>query len=100
MKTMQIRYLPAAQDDLLEILEYIMKDSPLAAMEFIEQIDTTVGQLGTFPRIGVVPKDPRLERLCYRMLVIQSYLVFYVIHEEAIEVRRIIHGKRKYSFLL
>lgn len=97
---MQIRYLPAAQDDLLEILEYIMKDSPRAAMEFIEHIDATVGQLGTFLRIGVVPKDPRLERLGYRMLVIQSYLVFYVIHEEAIEVRRIIHGKRKYSFLL
>jgi len=100
MKDYQIRYLPAAQEDLLEILEYIKKDSPNAAIGFIEQFDTTVGQLGKFPRMGVVPRAPHLEQSGYRMLVIRNYLVFYVIIQEVIEIRRVIHGRRKYSFLL
>ncbi|WP_420889704.1 type II toxin-antitoxin system RelE/ParE family toxin [Halanaerobium congolense] len=36
------------------------------------------------------------------MLVIGSYLVFYVVFEnkKIVEIRRILHGKRKYNFLL
>ena len=34
------------------------------------------------------------------MLIIESYLVFYVIKSESVQVRRIIHGARQYGFLL
>jgi len=100
MKRYRIRYLPSAQEDLLGILDYIKLDNPVAAVEFIERIETDVGKLKTFPGLGVVPKDPRLEMSGYRMLVIDSYLVFYVIQEGIVEIRRVIHGKRRYSFLL
>jgi plasmid stabilization system protein ParE len=36
----------------------------------------------------------------YRMLVIGNYLAFYVIRGNIIEIRRVIHGSRKYSFLM
>jgi len=51
-----------------------------------------------FPRLGTLPKDERLHMLGYRMLVIGNYLAFYVIRDNIIEIRRIIHGSRKYSF--
>lgn len=49
-----------------------------------------------------MPKDNLLQYKGYRILIIQSYLVFYVIKENflEVEIRRIIHGKRKYVFLL
>jgi plasmid stabilization system protein ParE len=50
--------------------------------------------------MGVVSKDIRLISLNYRMLVIENYLVFYIIKDDVVEIRRILHGKRKYSFLL
>jgi toxin ParE1/3/4 len=48
--------------------------------------------------MGVTPKDLRLKSLNYKMLVINNYLVFYVIKDGTIEIRRIVHGNRKYSF--
>ncbi|HOE57481.1 MAG TPA: type II toxin-antitoxin system RelE/ParE family toxin, partial [Bacillota bacterium] len=53
-----------------------------------------------FPFIGVVPKDIRLQGLGYRMLIIENYLVFYVVLDDIVEIRRITSGKRKYDFLL
>ena len=99
-KKHRIRYLPIAQQDLIEIFDYIREDNPTAATNFIDKIDKSISKLELFPKLGVVPKDYRLEFLGYRMLVIDSYLVFYVIIENIIVIRRIIHGRRRYSFLL
>jgi toxin ParE1/3/4 len=50
--------------------------------------------------LGSVPKDERLQRLGYRMLIVSKYLVFYVIKGEVVQIRRILHGSRQYQFLL
>ena len=34
------------------------------------------------------------------MLVVDDYLVFYVITGRTVQVRRVIHGARRYEFLL
>ena len=99
-KKHKIHYLPIAQQDLVEIFNYIMSDNPKAASSFIDKIDKSISKLETFPRLGVVPKDDRLGFMGYRMLVIDNYLVFYIIKDSIVEIRRIIHGSRKYSFLL
>lgn len=95
-----IHYLPIAQKDLSEIIEYIQLDNPSAALEFLNTFDNTVSLLPDFPLMGKVPRDKRLEHLRYRILVIGNYLLFYVISGHVIEIRRILHGKRKYDFLL
>ena len=56
--------------------------------------------LEDFPFIGINPRDIRLQRLNYRILVVTSYLVFYVVMDDFVEIRRILHGNRKYQFLL
>lgn len=99
-KKYEVRYLPAAEQDLTAILNYIRQDNPTAAYKLIQEIDEVVSGLEQFPNMGVIPKDLRLKSLNYRILVIDNYLVFYVIKESIIEIRRIVHGKRKYSFIL
>ena len=99
-KKYRIRYLPIAQRDLVEVIEYIKTDSPLSADKFLDRFDKAVVKLEKFPFMGQIPKDNRLQRLKYRILVIDSYLVFYVVKDAVVEIRRILHGKRKYSFLL
>ena len=94
-----IEYLPIAEKDLLEILEYIQTDNPSAALQFLEEIDKAISKLAYFPYMGYIPKDQRLIQLNYRTLVVENYLVFYVVFDEIIEIRRILHGKRKYDFL-
>ncbi|MEA4900538.1 type II toxin-antitoxin system RelE/ParE family toxin [Desulfitobacterium sp.] len=99
-KKYRIEYLPVAQDDLTSIVEYIQVDDPLAAMNFLDVVDKTISKLAYFPYLGAIPKDIRLMHLNYRVLIIDNYLVFYVVLEEVVEIRRILHGKRQYSFLL
>jgi addiction module RelE/StbE family toxin len=96
----EIRYLPAAEKDLTNILEYIKKDNSSAALKLINEIDETISRLEEFPNMGVIPKDLRLKSLNYRMLIVGNYLVFYTATNNVVEIRRVLHGKRKYSFLL
>ncbi len=99
-KRFLIEYLPIAENDLTEILEYIQIDNPTVALIFIDEIDRAISKLAFFPFIGPVPKDPRLIHLNYRMLVVGSYIVFYVVLEDVVEIRRILHAKRNYDFLV
>jgi len=96
----EIRYLSTAEKDLIDIFEYIKQDNPAAAISQFEKFDKSVSQLALNPFLGVIPKDERLEKLGYRMLIVDKYLVFYVIKTETVQIRRIIHGDRRYSFLL
>ena len=99
-KKYKVHYLPAAEKDLIDILEYIRKDNPSAALKLINEIDETISKLEEFPNMGVIPKDLRLKSLNYRMLIIGNYLVFYTARNNIVEIRRILHGKRKYSFII
>jgi len=96
----EIRYLSTAQKDLEEIFDYIKRDNPSAALSLIERVDQAISQLALNPELGVVPKDDRLKKLGYRMLIMDNYLVFYVVKAKAVQIRRIVHGSRQYSFLL
>ncbi len=98
-KPFDIRYLSTAERDLQDIFEYIKKDSPIAATSLLDKFDKSISQLAKNPYLGVIPKDSRLDKLGYRMLIVDKYLVFYVVKSQVVQVRRIIHGKRRYGFL-
>lgn len=99
MKKHEIRYLHTAETDLTEIIDFVTRDSPRAALEMLDKIDARIRVLADFPEIGSIPKDFRLQQLGYRIQVVEAYLVFYVVKPEAVEIRRILHGMRKYQFL-
>jgi addiction module RelE/StbE family toxin len=97
--TYDIRYLRTAECDLYGIFDYISRDNPTAAADLLEKIDSSISKLAANPFLGVVPKDSRLKEKGYRMLVVGKYLVFYVLKQETVQIRRIIHGARQYTFL-
>ena len=96
---LEILYLSTAQKDLEEIFDYVTRDNPSAAGSLLEQFDRTILLLADNPELGVVPRDERLEKLGYRMPVIEDYLVFYVVKSGSVQIRRVIHGAREYRFL-
>ena len=100
MKKLKIHYLSIAEKDITNIIDYINKDNPNAALKLIDKIDSRIKELRNFPEIGKIPSDQRLKKLGYRILIIDNYLVFYVIKNQEIEIRRILHGKRKYELFL
>ena len=96
----EIRYLSTAENDLDNIFDYIMMDNPSTAVSMLEKFNHSISQLAFNPELGVAPKDDRLKKLGYRILIIGKYLVFYVVKANIVQIRRIIHGARQYSFLL
>lgn len=95
-----LRYLPAAQEDLLSIFEWIVKDSPGRAVAFIDSLDHRIGRLEQQPLLGRVPRNTKLREYGYRVLVVESYLVFYVIRRKLVEIHRVVHGSRDLDMLL
>lgn len=95
-----LRYLPAAEEDLLSILEYIAKDSPRRAEAFLEKLDKRIRILETSPLAGRIPLHPYLKESAYRVLIIESYLVFYKIVRSTIQIHRVRHSARNITLLI
>ncbi|MBI3554000.1 MAG: type II toxin-antitoxin system RelE/ParE family toxin [Elusimicrobia bacterium] len=100
MKKRPVVYLRRAQLDLAEIRRYIAKDHPDQASLWIDKLDHALSRLREFPGSGLIPRDGRLAARGYRVVVVGEYLAFYLVRSGRVEIRRVLHGKRRYSFLL
>jgi toxin ParE1/3/4 len=89
-----LQYLPIAQDDLVAILDWISKDSLNRATAFVEAVAKRIGRLESHPSLGRVPRHEKLKQLGYRTLIVEKYIVFYVVRGQKIEIHRVLHGSR------
>jgi toxin ParE1/3/4 len=86
----------SAEADVLAIAEYIARDKPSAAEDWVEELDRILAQIAQSPLIGenVEYLVPGMRRHCFG-----RYLLFYVPVEGGIEFRRLLHGARKIESL-
>ena len=96
----EVEFEAKACDDLKEIAEYLAEYSPKALQKFQEHLENHLKLLRKMPKIGSVPRDNFLRKKGYRFLLLGNYLLFYVIENNKIIVRRIIHQKRDYFKIL
>jgi plasmid stabilization system protein ParE len=99
-KQFVIRYLPIAQDDLTNIFDWIAKDSSVRALSFVDKIDKRIGALAQSPQLGRIPRHPKLKEYGYRVLILDSYLVFYMVQDKMIQIHRVIHASRNLNNLI
>jgi toxin ParE1/3/4 len=95
-----LRYLPVALDDLISIFDWIAGDSPANAAAFIKKLDQHIGSLKIHPFLGRIPRDDKLRSSGYRVLVVESYLVFYIVRDKTVEIHRVVHGSRNLDDML
>lgn len=100
--SLKIVFSPEAEIDLDNIFAYISENlsAPQAAADLITRVERTCQRLIDHPFSCPVPKNEYLAEKGYRMLVIENFIAFYVVGENAINVMRIIYGKRDYQKLL
>jgi toxin ParE1/3/4 len=82
---------PQYEGDLAEIWDYIAQHNPVAADGAVMAIEQTIELLGEFPRIGSLCPHlaPGLRRTGWR-----EYLIYYRVHEDMVEILRVLHGRR------
>ena len=90
---MSIRWLPQAQSNRLEQLEFIAQDNPLAAINQDEEIERQINMLLAHPQMG---RPGRVAGT--RELVISStpFVVIYRLQEQSIEVLRLLHSAQQW----
>lgn len=94
---------PQVYSDLDEMAAYIQKDSPRAALRFLENAETTFHKLAETPGLGgyYVTANPRLTNLkCFPIIGFPNHLVFYLPTGDGIDVIRVIHGARDIQSIL
>jgi toxin ParE1/3/4 len=96
----EIHFLPVAEEDLVEILSYVGSDNPSAAISLQEAFERSFLLLCRHPRMGRIPEEEELNRIGYRYIVVENYLVFYTVEGDEIVVHRIVHGARDYLSIL
>lgn len=95
-----LRYLPVAEEDLISILDWIAKDSPVRALKFVDKLEEKIGKLEQFPLLGRVPRHHKLREYGYRVLIVEDFLVFYITRKKTIEIHRVIIASRNLDHLV
>lgn len=100
MEEYRLLIFPSAKRDLQDIVDYLNEQLINDAIKQYDEIVENIGMLSQFPMRCPLMKSNVLRAKGYRVLVVQSFLVFYVVNGETVEIRRILHGRRQYEFLL
>ena len=100
MEEYKVKIYPAARKDLLKIVDYINDLSPKAAVNQYERLVNGILSLKQLPNRCPFLKNENLRRKEYHFLVIDNYLVIFVVKELSVQIRRIIYNKMKYDFLI
>jgi toxin ParE1/3/4 len=86
-------WLPAANEDRVEIYDHIERDSPANAIIVDDRIVKAVSILATFPETDRPGRRPGTREL---VIPRTPYIAAYRINGEAIEILRIVRGARRW----
>lgn len=95
----KIVYLPLAESDLMEALDYIAStlDAPKAARDLLSEFDKTVQQIAEFPYACELYRTDRPMQDEIRKAPVKNYVLYYAVFQDRLEVRRFLHGRRDRS---
>jgi len=96
----KVKIYPAAEQDLIEIIDYLNTLSPDSALRIYDAITEEIAGLSQMPERCPRPRDLALSAKGYRYLIVEKYLVFYVVAGDTVQIRRILYGRRDYRQLL
>ena len=100
MEQYSIGIYKKAQEDLEEIVLYLNKFYAETALKYYDLIVERIGSLSTTPERYSLVRDDSLRLKNYRYLIIENYIVFFVIKGKKVQIRRILYNKRQYKDIL
>jgi plasmid stabilization system protein ParE len=93
-----VHVTPAASEDILNIWEFIARDSLEAADRILKALEAALQRLARNPGIGHLRED--LADRSIRFYSVYSYLIVFRLEEEILKVVRVVHAARDVRSLL
>ena len=91
---LQIEWKKEAENDAIEMLEYVGKDNVISAYALYNEIKIQINQLSDYPKLG---KLGRIKGTRELIIADTSYIVAYRIHNNIIQILRILHSARNWN---
>jgi toxin ParE1/3/4 len=100
MEVYKVKIYPAAEQDLRDIIAYLNTLSSQAAFGYYDRLTEEIASLSRMPERYPRLRDMALAARGYRCLTVGSYLVFYVVRGDTVQIRRILYGRRDYGSII
>ncbi len=104
MSTYNIQITEPAEKDLYEIGSYISKEllEPETAKKVVSKIAKGINSLEDMPLRNALVSDDRLANKGIRKIIVDNYIVFYIVTENAntVTIIRILYSRRDWVNLL
>lgn len=101
-KRYKLRYLPLFWGDLNDAASYISDVllAPEAAERLVDATEAGILKHLENPTLATVYKTTQQRPLPYYWFEVGSYMVFYVVEDDVMEVRRFLYGARDLTKIL
>lgn len=86
-----VSFSPRARQDLLDIGDYIAKDSLTNARRFVAKLMEQCKRIGRTP-MGYVSREDLAPGL--RMAALDRYVIFFRVLDGGVRIERVLHGAR------
>lgn len=95
-KRYKLRFLPLFEDDLNEIVDYIALrlKNPIAASNLMDEVQQAIRERTSCAEAFEPYHSDRERRYPYYRIYVKNYIVFYVVIDDVMEVRRIVYNRR------
>lgn len=90
---MIVEWLPAAQRDFDDLVDYIAADHPSAAIAQGDEIEAQISLLRDHPRMG---RSGRVKGTRELVIVRTHFIAAYRIKGKAIQILRVLHGAQQW----
>ncbi len=99
-----LKFTLLAEEDLDEIYGYISTKlfAEMAAVNLMDKIENAINRLTRFPFSCSLVSDKLLKNKGYRKLIVDNYIVFYLVNEaeQQVIIMRVLYGASKYQDVL
>lgn len=94
-----IRYSPLFYEDLNKIILYIKNElnNIEAANNLLKEIENSILARINFPTAYEPYISLKARKSIYYRIYVKNYIIFYVVIDDVIEVRRILYSKRDFK---
>lgn len=92
-----VTFSPKARQDLLDIGDYIAKDSRAKARSFVGKLVEQCKRIGNAP-LGYAGREDLAPGL--RMAALGRYVIFFRVIDGAVRIERVLHGARNLPAVL
>ncbi|GAB1393344.1 type II toxin-antitoxin system RelE/ParE family toxin [Rhodocyclaceae bacterium] len=92
-----VTFSPKSRQDLLDIGDYIAKDSRANARRFVGKLIDQCQRIGRAP-LGYVSREDLAPGL--RMAALDRYVIFFRVLDGVVRIERVLHGARNLPAVL